>query len=109
MRFFRSFLTVSSLALLLTACGSGESNVVSGNREGLLHYGNGAEPQGLDPHVVTGVPENHLIRALFEGLAVKNPKTLEPEPGVAERWEISDDGTVYTFYINPDAKWSNGE
>jgi oligopeptide transport system substrate-binding protein len=83
--------------------------VESGNREGLLHYGNGAEPQGLDPHVVTGVPENHLIRALFEGLAVKNPKTLEPEPGVAERWEISDDGTVYTFYINPDAKWSNGE
>ena len=62
-----------------------------------------------DPHVVTGVPENHLIRALFEGLAVKNPKTLEPEPGVAERWEISDDGTVYTFFINPNAKWSNGE
>jgi oligopeptide transport system substrate-binding protein len=58
---------------------------------------------------VTGVPENHIVRALFEGLAVKNPKTLEPEPGVAERWDISDDGTVYTFYLNPQAKWSNGE
>jgi ABC-type oligopeptide transport system substrate-binding subunit len=56
-----------------------------------LHYGNGSEPQGLDPQVVTGVPENHLIRALFEGLAVKNPYTLEPEPGVAERWEFSED------------------
>ena len=44
-------------------------------------HGNGAEPQGLDPHVVTGVPENHIIRALFEGLAVKNPMTSEPEPG----------------------------
>ena len=69
---------------LLSACGSGESNVVQGNRDGILHFGNGSEPQGLDPHVVTGVPENHLIRALFEGLAVKNPYTLEPEPGVAE-------------------------
>ena len=51
-----------------------------GNREGILHFGNGSEPQGLDPHVITGVPENHLVRALFEGLAVKNPYTLEPEP-----------------------------
>jgi len=95
--------------IALVACGSGESNVVSGNRDGILHYGNGSEPQGLDPHVVTGVPENHIIRALFEGLAVKNPYTLEPEPGVAERWDISDDGRTITFHINPEAKWSNGD
>ena len=94
---------------MLTACGSGESNVVSGNRDGILHYGNGTEPQGLDPQVVTGVPENHIIRALFEGLAVKNPITLEPEPGVAERWEFRDEGRIITFYLNPEAKWSNGE
>ena len=98
-----------ALLLLLTACGGGESNVVTGNRDGVLHYGNGTAPQGLAPHVVTGVPENHIIRALFEGLAVKNPITLEPEPGVAERWEFSDGGRVITFYLNPDAKWSNGE
>ncbi len=100
---------LASCTLLITACGTGDSNVVTGNREGILHYGNGAEPQGLDPHVVTGIPENHLIRALFEGLAVKNPITLEPEPGVAQRWDISDDGTVITFYLNPEARWSNGE
>lgn len=97
------------LCCMLTACGTGESNVAKGNRDGILHYGNGAEPQGLDPHVVTGVPENHLIRALFEGLAVKNPVTLEPEPGVAERWTFNDDRTVITFYLNPNARWSNGE
>ena len=109
MRLFRLFLSVCVVAGTLTACGSRESNVESGNRDGILHYGNGAEPQGLDPHVVTGVPENHIVRALFEGLAVKNPKTLEPEPGVAERWDISEDGTVYTFHLNPNARWSNGE
>ena len=97
------------IALLLTACTGGETNVEQGNREGILHYGNGSEPQGLDPHVVTGVPENHLIRALFEGLAVKNPYTLEPEPGVAESWDISEDGRVVTFHLNPDARWSNGD
>lgn len=97
------------LGVGLLACTGGESNVERGNREQVLHYGNGSEPQGLDPHVVTGVPENHLIRALFEGLAVKNPYTLEPEPGVAERWEFSEDRRRITFHINPEARWSNGD
>ena len=104
----RSLLAITAATLLL-ACTGGESNVAQGNRDGILHYGNGSEPQGLDPHVVTGVPENKLIRALFEGLAVKNPYTLEPEPGVARSWDISDDGKVVTFNINPEARWSNGD
>ncbi len=102
-------LVIFVLLTALNACTGGESNVTAGNRDGILHYGNGSEPQGLDPHVVTGVPENHLIRALFEGLAVKNPYTLEPEPGVAESWDISEDGRVITFHINPRAMWSNGD
>jgi oligopeptide transport system substrate-binding protein len=106
--FFRLLLGYFAITLL-AACSGGESNVVSGNRDGIFHYGNGSEPQGLDPHVVTGVPENHILRALFEGLAVKNPYTLEPEPGVASSWDISDDGRVITFQINPEAVWSNGE
>jgi oligopeptide transport system substrate-binding protein len=108
---FRTLRLLCLIATMTTlaACGSGESNVERGNREGILHYGNGTEPQGLDPHVVTGVPENHLVRALFEGLAVKNPYTLEPEPGVARSWDISDDGRVVTFHINPEARWSNGD
>jgi oligopeptide transport system substrate-binding protein len=107
MRHFKVLLILASL--LLTACTGGESNVSEGNRLGILHYGNGSEPQGLDPHVVTGVPENHLIRALFEGLTVKNPHTLEPEPGVAERWEFSEDGRVITFHLRANALWSNGD
>jgi oligopeptide transport system substrate-binding protein len=102
-------LALGLTCLGLLACSGGESRVTQGNREGILHYGNGTEPQGLDPHVVTGVPENHIIRALFEGLAVKNPYTLEPEPGVAERWEFSEDGRVVTFHIRHNARWSNGD
>jgi oligopeptide transport system substrate-binding protein len=106
---FKPLATALLILTVIAGCGGGESNVVQGNRQGILHFGNGSEPQGLDPHVVTGVPENKIIRALFEGLAVKNPYTLEPEPGVAERWDISEDGTVVTFHINPRARWSNGD
>jgi oligopeptide transport system substrate-binding protein len=97
------------LASTIAACGTQESNVDSGNRDGILHFGNGTEVQGLDPHVVTGVPENHLMYALFEGLVNKNPYTLEVEPGVAESWTVSEDGRVYEFVFRETAKWSNGE
>ncbi|MCF6262109.1 MAG: peptide ABC transporter substrate-binding protein [Xanthomonadales bacterium] len=103
------FFIIILFSCLLMACIGGESKVTTGNRDGILHLGNGTEPQGLDPHVVTGVPESRILRALFEGLAVKNPYTLESEPGVAERWEYSEDGLVLTFYINPAARWSNGD
>ncbi|MFT5996581.1 MAG: oligopeptide transport system substrate-binding protein, partial [Glaciecola sp.] len=52
------FLFISLLFSTLTGCTGGETNVSSGNRDGILHIGNGSEPQGLDPHVVTGVPES---------------------------------------------------
>ena len=94
--------------LLLSSCGSGESRVESGNRDGVLHIGNFAEPQTLDPHIHTGVPENHISMALFEGLVSAHPKTLQPIPGMAERWEVSEDGKTYRFYIRKNAKWSDG-
>ena len=101
------FILVSiSLGLLSISCSSPRVTLF-GQSAGLFALCNGAEPQGLDPHVVR-VP-NHIVRAIFEGLAVKNPITLEAEPEVAEKWEISEDGRIYTFYINPSAKWSNGE
>jgi oligopeptide transport system substrate-binding protein len=94
---------------MLTACGNNESNIVSGNRQQILHWGNGTEPQELDPHIVTGVPEHHILIALLEGLVLKDPETLEPIPGVAESWTISGDGLVYNFKLRDNARWSNGD
>ena len=102
-------LSALALSLVLIGCGSSESNVEAGNRTGTLHWGNGTEPQSLDPHIATGVPEHHIIVALMEGLVHKDSKTLGPTPGVAESWTVSDDGTVYTFKLRDNARWSNGD
>ena len=102
-------LSLLLITLLLSACGSPESNVSSGNKNGTLHWGNGTEPQSLDPHIATGVPEHKIITALMEGLVAKDSKTLEPRPAVASSWDISEDGRLYTFYLRKNARWSNGD
>ena len=105
--------TISFLMLVLfislTGCGSGESNISLGNRTGILYWGNGTEPASLDPHIATGVPEHHIMSSVMEGLVLKDRKSLEPRPGVAESWTISDDGRIYTFKLRDDARWSNGD
>lgn len=108
----RSFLIVAAAgltALLLPGCAKRESRVQAGNRDQVLHRSLGYEVVELDPQIVTGTAEAHVMGALFEGLVTEDPVDLHPVPGVAERWDISPDGLVYTFHLRADAKWSNGE
>ena len=69
---------------------------------------NETEIQSVDPALVIGQPEMRIVTAIFEGLVNWDPKTLAPIPGVAEKWDISDDRLTYTFHFNPKAKWSDG-
>lgn len=75
----------------------------------ILQFGNGGEPQFVDPQLATGVPEHALLRALFEGLVNQGPDDDVPLPGVAERWEVSPDNLTYTFHLRADAKWTDGK
>jgi oligopeptide transport system substrate-binding protein len=70
---------------------------------------NESEIQSVDPAVISGVPEGRISWSLFEGLMRPNSETFLAEPGVAERWDLSDDGRVYTFHLRPSARWSNGD
>ena len=98
-----------ALSFLLISCSPGSSPVDLAIESKVFHYGNGTEPQGLDPHIVTGVPEHHLLLALCEGLTSSNPRGGESLPGSASSWEVSNDGKTYTFYLQEDGKWSNGD
>lgn len=71
-------------------------------------FGNNTEIKTVDPALVTGHPEGRIIRCISEGLVNWHPETLQPIPGVAERWDISSDGRTYTFHLRDDALWSDG-
>ncbi len=109
---YRSALLLS--LLLLFACQpASESDAINVSEEintshDILRRGNGQEPQTLDPHRATGVPSAAILRDLFEGLTTES---IDGEiiPGAARRWNISADGLTYTFYLDPDGRWSNGE
>jgi oligopeptide transport system substrate-binding protein len=69
---------------------------------------NGAEPETLDPALLTGQPEMRIAIGLFEGLTRLDPKTARPIPGMAGSWDISPDGKTCTFHLRTNLVWSTG-
>ncbi|HKZ03700.1 MAG TPA: peptide ABC transporter substrate-binding protein, partial [Pyrinomonadaceae bacterium] len=74
-----------------------------------FRWSDGGLPQTFDPAFAAAPPDTDAVRAIFEGLTDYHPKTLAAVPAVAKRWDSSDNGRVWTFYLRNDARWSNGE
>jgi len=75
---------------------------------GVLIVGQIAEPKSLDPAAVTAVNDFRILVNVYEGLTRYKPGTLEVEPGLAESWTISEDGTEYTFTLREGVKFHDG-
>ena len=75
--------------------------------ERCLEYGNGADPISLNPQIATATNESAVLRELFEGMFTDGPDGA-PVKGVAQSYEVSPDGLVWTFHLRPDAVWSDG-
>jgi len=104
-------LTVLGLggALFVSSCQKRTTDVEAGDRSGRLLLGNGGEIQYLDPQIAGGLIDHYPISALFEGLVTLDETTLEPRPGMAERWDVSADGLTYVFHLRRGLTWSTGE
>lgn len=73
-----------------------------------FHRGQDGDPETLDVQKGSTTVEAHLMRDLYDGLMIHNAKG-EVVHGVAQSHTESQDGTVYTFKLRPNAKWSNGD
>lgn len=98
-------LTLALGMSVFAGCGSKQS-ANNGGRS--LIYNLGEDPETIDPTLNTSSGAGSIIENAFEGLMRldENEKAI---PGVAESYEETDDGLVYTFKLRKDAKWSDGE
>jgi len=74
----------------------------------VLRRGLPGEPRTLDPQLADDDYSFQVIRDLNEGLTDEDPYG-QIVPGIADSWTLDDSGTIYTFHLRSDAKWSNGD
>lgn len=74
---------------------------------GTLHLP-GSEPVSLDPAIAGDMNSHEYIGKIFSGLVTLDAN-LEVAPDIAERWDVNDDGTVYTFYLRHDVRFHDGK
>ncbi|MEG0641676.1 MAG: peptide ABC transporter substrate-binding protein [Clostridium sp.] len=90
------------MTLSLAGCGSSSSS------DNTIVFNIMEEEKTIDPGINDSMYASTLILNAFEGLTILNDKQM-PKPGVAEKWDMSPDGKVYTFNLRKDAKWSDGK
>ncbi len=91
-------------ALALAGC-SGEGDIKQATT---LNYAQMDEPKRLDPAFVKDLYEGIVSGFLYDGL-VGFGSGSDIHPSLAERWDITPDGLVYTFHLRPDVKFSDGK
>ena len=116
----KNWKTILALSLIAAfAAGSFSCAVTSKNEvffgktvppsNNIFRYVTGDEPETLDPPMSTGQPEARIYMALYDGLVEYHPKNLRPIPSLAERWDVNNDSSEFTFHLRNNARWSNGD
>jgi ABC-type transport system substrate-binding protein len=65
----------------------------------VLRYPISVEPEHLDPFRATSIATRRVVANVFEGLTALDPQTAGIKAGLAEKWDISKGGLVYTFHL----------
>lgn len=63
----------------------------------------------LNPVVRSDVIALYAINLIFNYLATQSPVDGTMAPDLADYWEVAGDGMTYTFHLNKDARWHDGE
>jgi peptide/nickel transport system substrate-binding protein len=104
-RLARVFMTIFFLVLVMTVPQTGALSKDDGNPQGgTLNYGEYGRPATLDPITSNDMIALRVCELIFNGLVGIDEKQ-EIVDDLAQRWDISEDGRVYTFYLRQDVTW----
>ena len=96
------FILVLSMSSLASACQP------PSDPRSTLKYGLTLAPSGIDPHLNASAELGIPLSSVYDTLVFLDPASGEFVPGLAERWEISSDGLLYTFYLRKDVRFHDG-
>ena len=100
------FLRSMACALLLALAGSASAQTpVRGGTAVIVVQ---ADPSHLNPAISTGSHVHAVADSLYNAL-VELDRDLKPQGDLAQRWTVSERGTVYTFWLAPNVKWHDGQ
>ena len=102
MRYWQG-LFVAGFLFLCFGCGEAEESVSADDRT-VFRYNEAAGISSLDPAMASNLENIWAINQLYNGLVQMNGD-MEVSPCIAERWEISEDGREYTFYLRKDVRF----
>lgn len=106
-KFLKSAVALGAALLALSPL-AGTSVQLASAQEQVLTLSVGSEPPTIDPALATDTTSGAIINNVFEGLTSRDGEG-QTVPGVAQEWEVSEDGLTYTFHLREDAVWSNGD
>jgi peptide/nickel transport system substrate-binding protein len=102
----------AAVGLLATACGGDGADDDAGSDGGeptTFVFGASEDPKTLDGAYVSDGESGRVIEQIYETLVTLEPGTTEVIPGLAEEWEISEDGLTYTFSLREGVTFHDGE
>lgn len=107
---FKKSLLVAALSLTMANMATAANVPADANlaKKQELVWNVSANPATLDPQKMEGDVEGYFARQLFEMLVTSDEKG-HILPGAATSWQHSDDFKTWTFFLRPNAKWSNGD
>jgi ABC-type transport system substrate-binding protein len=89
---------------LVSGCGG---PATSTNRRTIIDSRDNYDPRSLDPALSTDVPTGRAVSYIFDGLTVFTPDA-RVIPGLAERWDVTPDGSRYTFHLRRGVTFTDG-
>lgn len=96
-------LLMAVVMVTLTGCGGSGSD-----ESGSIIIGQSSEVANLNPMIQPRTPDSNVQCLIFDYLVIPD-ENLNYVGDLAESWDISDDGTVYTFHLQEGVKWHDGE
>ncbi|SFP67285.1 peptide/nickel transport system substrate-binding protein [Amycolatopsis arida] len=99
-----------ALAVSMTACASerGQDPAGEGQTGGTLVFGAAGDPKNFDPIFNDDGETFRVVRQIYDTLITYKPGTAELEPGLAEKWEASNEGRTWTFTLRQGVKFHDG-